>query len=85
MTLVDDVVHNEAVVRQAAAGALATAVANHAENVATVLEALMEVYEEKLYVRKSFSKVVKLLGINIQYYSPNMRPSNIKSLYSPVI
>lgn len=48
--LIADVVHDEGAVREAAADGLAGAVALHPKYVKTVLDELLEVYEDKLYV-----------------------------------
>lgn len=48
--LVDDVVHEQEVVRQAAAQALAAAVEEHPDQVDTILQLLLSVYEDKAYV-----------------------------------
>ncbi len=50
--LVVDTTHNEEVIREASALALASALAENPDYVPAVLQQLMEVYEDKLYVRR---------------------------------
>ena len=51
MMLVDEVVHKEQVVREAAAAAIANAIECHPDYVEAVLQELLDVYDAKLYVR----------------------------------
>ena len=48
--MIADVIHDEAVVRESTAEALAACLATHGNRIDTVLQQLIEVYEEKLYV-----------------------------------
>ena len=48
--LLEDIVHDEEVVRSSAAEALAAALKQHKDFVPGVLHKLLEIYEEKLYV-----------------------------------
>ena len=54
--LVMDTTHHEEVIRQAGAVALANALAENPEYVPVVLQQLMDVYKEKLYV--SFFRIL---------------------------
>lgn len=48
--LIDDVIYHEAAVRQAGAEALSQAVARYQRQAAEVMDKLMDIYQEKLYV-----------------------------------
>ena len=51
--IVKDTVHNEAVIRQAVASGLAAAVAEHTDQVSIIMDQLLELYQDKLYVSRT--------------------------------
>ena len=48
--MIEDVIHHEAVVRESTAEALAACVATHSDHIEAVLQQLIAVYQEKLFV-----------------------------------
>ena len=49
--LVDDVIDNEEIIRKAAAETLATALKHHQEYITTIIDLLLQKYEEKSEVK----------------------------------
>ena len=85
--LVVDTTHNEEVIRQAGAVGLANALAENPDYVPAVLQQLMEVYEEKLYVStvhlraRSHTAIAKVKVIlQVISYVNAMHPLLAKSL-----
>ncbi len=52
--MVADIIHDESVVRQSSAEALSSALSTHQDYLPAVLQELLEVYEEKLYVSQNY-------------------------------
>lgn len=51
--LVEDVIHDEEIIRQAAAEALAATLNHHREYVTPIIDQLLQKYEEKYQVRNT--------------------------------
>ena len=80
--LVDDIIHPEGVVRESAAKALSATLQQHPDFVSAILQQLLELYEEKLYVSLIPGFVGHFLTATKQLYEwfnpsvcPSIRPS----------
>ena len=62
----EDVIHDESVIREAAARALVAALADNRGYAEAILNQLLALYEEKLYVSVSLS--LSVAGLDIYYY-----------------
>ncbi len=84
--LVIDTTHNEEVIREAGALALANALADNPDYVPAVLQQLITVYEEKLYVSRFHLSInlatikVTLMSLSVSYlYLPIHQPHRIRT------
>ena len=82
--LVEDVVHEQSAVRQAAAEGLASAIKQHPEQIDTILQLLLNVYSEQLYVSHILNVYSELLYVShiLNVYSEQLYVSHILNVYS---